>query len=125
MAKIKTMMRLKAKGFKRDPMMGFTFPGIDPRVLKAIKRRMKRRRSIKKIKPKMTIGPVEPDGTIKVDFNTEMLNPSMINQRVYQKVFQFTMENQEDGSRIYGKIVKENKKRRLRELPKETAFDEK
>jgi hypothetical protein len=47
--------------------------------MKALRRKMRQMRKKRRLKPKMKIGPVESDGTIKVNFNQPMMNPSMIN----------------------------------------------
>ena len=89
--KAKEHLRLKAKGFAKNKKIGFVFPGIDPRNLrKALrkKKRLSKRKFVKpKPEPKMAIGPIEANGTISVGFNQDMIAPSAINQRVYQKVF--------------------------------------
>ena len=101
-------MRLKAKGFSRNRQIGFTFPGIDPKkISEAVKnkRNNQNEESEPKPEPKMKIGPIAANGSIGVDFNTDMIAPEAINQRVYQKVFQYSMTG-DDGTKVYGKIMK-------------------
>ena len=65
----------------------------------------------------MAIGPIEANGSISVGFNQDMIAPSAINQRVYQKVFRFNVRSDIDGSVQYGKIMKKQvAERRLRRL---------
>ena len=65
----------------------------------------------------MGIGPIAVNGSIGVDFNVDMIAPAAINQRVYQKVFQFGMQSDGDGSVQYGAIMKKQEaKRRLESL---------
>ena len=60
----------------------------------------------------MGIGPIAANGSIGVDFNVDMVAPAVINQRVYQKVFQFGMKSDGDGSMQYGAIMKKSEARR-------------
>lgn len=70
-----------------------------------------------KPEPGMKIGAIAANGTIPVNFNQDMIAPSAINQRVYQKVFQFGVKSNTDGSMKYGKIMKKSvAERRLRLL---------
>jgi hypothetical protein len=61
-------MRLKAKGMVPNKAIGMTFPGVSRNDIAAALRN--RRRASKAIpEPKMSIGPIESNGKIKVDFN--------------------------------------------------------
>jgi hypothetical protein len=83
---VKEKKRLKAKGFIRNKKIGFVFPGIDPKqIAAAIKNKKNMKKIIKAVvvEPKMAIGPINTNGSINLDFNTEMIAPAAINQRVY------------------------------------------
>lgn len=100
-----------AKGFVANKKLGgFVFPGIDPKILKRALRKKKRMSKRKKAppipEPSMGIGPIAANGSIGVDFSVDMIAPSAVNQRVYQKVFQFGMKSDGDGSMQYGAIMK-------------------
>jgi len=74
-------MRLKAKGFVRNRRVGFVFPGIDPTKIRSAlkKKRENKKNEVVAEEPKMNIGPIASNGSIGVDFNTEMIAPSAIN----------------------------------------------
>jgi hypothetical protein len=71
--KVKEKMRLKAKGFSMNPVLGFTFPGVNP-----TKYRKKTGRE-KEGEPAMKVGPITAEGKIGIDFTHDMIAPEAIN----------------------------------------------
>ena len=76
-------MRLKAKGFERNGALGFTFPGVDPNQVDSALKNKKSDTKEEEVEiipdPKMTIGPISSKGELIIDFNQDMIAPSVIN----------------------------------------------
>ena len=86
--KIKENIRLKAKGFVKDETLGFLFPGVDPEKYR-LQREKNGGQADSLVPPKMKVGAISGEGTIKIEFDQEMMAPNEIDPKMYSQVFEF------------------------------------
>ena len=58
--------------------------------------------------PRLDVGPINPDGKIKLVFNQDMLIPNSLTPSELKYVVVFSIVSDEDGSITYGRIVNHN-----------------
>ena len=63
--------------------------------------------------PKMSIQPMNSDGIFQIDFNVDMLVPKKIDQKLFNKIFDFTVISTKDNSKAHGVFGSTKKERRL------------
>ena len=65
--------------------------------------------------PKMTIGPISSKGIMVIDFDQEMIAPPIIDPKVYETIFEFSLKLENEEEPTYGKFTseKENSTKRL------------
>lgn len=86
------------------PGLGAVFPGISHDLLLTHKNRTKQSNQTVE-DPKLDVGPIYPDGKIKVEFNQDMLFPNSLTPSQLKFVFVFSLKSDEDGSVTFGRIV--------------------
>jgi len=58
----------------------------------------------------MKIGAIDTKGEINLSFNTDMIAPKTINQKVYRNVFRAGIKSSIDGSESFGRVGKPPKR---------------
>ena len=130
--KKKERYRLKAKGFSRNPKIGFTWPGVDLEYLNSSQERA----SVIALEeeaimgeplsePKIAISPIGADGSVSLDFNQDMVAPdTLLKPELYGRIFAMDITSGLDGTTIKGRFGEKKVGEARRRMLAEQGLDE-